>query len=79
MQKFKKCIKIERNMTDIFSLPCVIEVQKQVNGMPLYIIASVNNDRNIDDVAETGDWLCQDNNDHWQVVSDQEYMTISNQ
>ena len=79
MNKFKQCVRIGRNVTDIFNLPCVIEVQKMVNGKPLYSIAAMNeHGKPIEDVAETGDWLCQDCNGGWQVLDETEYAKVNN-
>ena len=79
MNKFKQCVRIGRNVTDIFNLPYVIEVQKMVNGKPLYSIAAMNeHGKPIEDVAETGDWLCQDCNGGWQVLDETEYAKVNN-
>ena len=77
MKEYKQCIRIGRNITDIFNLPCVIEIKKLVNGKPLYTIAaSDDNGKYMQDLAETGDWLCQDNNEKWHVLTDKVYSNI---
>ena len=50
-----------------------------VNGKPLYSIAAMNeHGKPIEDVAETGDWLCQDCNGGWQVLDETEYAKVNN-
>ena len=56
---------------DIFNLPCVISLEKALADKStfFYIILSVNHKR----VAVPGDWVCEDENGTWVVLSDSEY------
>ena len=56
---------------DIFNLPCVISLEKALADKStfFYIILSENHKR----VAVTGDWVCEDENGTWLVLSDSEY------
>jgi len=72
--KFKQAIHIEgRNMYDVFRLPCVAAIHKTVFGSivyDLYGFVMADGSRN---EAATGDWLCEDNEGKWYVMTNEEY------
>lgn len=66
MSEFKQCIHIEgKCLEDIFSLPCVISVNKVQNTYCFYLDNGL--------CADIGDWLCQDHDGNWEVLSDEQY------
>lgn len=70
--KFIRSIQISDNVTDIMRLPCISGCKKldDKNGFEWleYQTRGCNSE-----IAEKGDWLCQDPNGDWHVLSDEEH------
>lgn len=81
--KFKQAIKVDRSSTDILYLPCVTGCYKYPfpfckfplrghipeKGEIIYHFRQGG----IDDWVMKGEWLCEDHNGVWHVLSDEEY------
>lgn len=84
---FKQTIQISnRNVNDIFSLPCVEGVRKEFDDDVLkyrYELTSGTRSSHfilgdfIRAYAYEGDWLCEDDKGFWYTLSDKEYQNIS--
>lgn len=59
--------------TDIYKLPCIEGVLKGKDGKPIYFTRSGISRRYV----FPGDWICQDQGGRWQVLTDEEYKTIT--
>lgn len=81
--RYKQAIQIGSNVTDIMRLPCVISCCKQFadedfNELLVYTVyidsedyGEEEHDGYID--AHFGDWLCEDYDGQWHLLSDKEY------
>ena len=70
---FKQAIQIGSNITDIFRLPCVWAVRKDVFGAVFYdLYGFVMHDGN-SAIAREGNWLCEDDEGKWHLLSNEEY------
>ena len=72
---FKQTIRIGDNVTDIMNLPCVVACIKQddKNGFVWleYRIRCGASGRA--QYAEKGDWLCEDNDGRWHILTDEDH------
>lgn len=69
MSIFKQCIHIEgKCIEDVFNLPCVMAVMKLSDGYRYRLYNGY--------YAYVGDWLCQNQNNHWCVYTDEEYKML---
>ena len=68
--KFKQEIKVDANVTQIFSLPCVGIVFKLRDGSPMYQL----NDQSDwpGQTAMIGDWLCEDHEGMWHLITEED-------
>lgn len=81
MEKFKKCIQIGDNVTDIMKLPCVIGVTKEIwdeKDIRLRYslfgdVVSSKYDLGDNVYAYKGDWLCEGYDGSWHKLSNNEY------
>lgn len=80
--KFKRVIQIGDNVTDIIKLKCVNYVSKQLpfeftHSFCYHLYAGLMHDYREDlshrCVAFKGDWLCEDEEGHWYIISNKEY------
>ena len=65
--EYRQAIQIGRNPNGILSLPCVDGVRKTFQGKLIY---QVNTEYDAKARAMEGDWICQDYEGEWHVVSD---------
>lgn len=71
--RYIQLIQIGDNVTDILKLPCVTAVFKENDKRGFeWLEYNLTNG----EVAEKGDWLCEDCNGGWHVLSDEEYNEI---
>lgn len=78
MSRFKQCIQVGRNINDVFGLPCVYGCHKFTGIVPdgeryIFLVNVYSSQREISKVAYIGDWLCEDYDGRWHVLSDEEY------
>lgn len=59
MNKFRQTIRIGRNITSIFNLPCIFSCHKDDEGNPVFLLNDWDDDGNYIE-ARIGDWLCED-------------------
>lgn len=65
--EYRQSIQIGRNANGILALPCVDGVRKTSPGKLVY---QVNTKHGTNTSAKEGDWICEDYNGDWHVVSD---------
>ena len=78
-KRFRQAIHIGRNITDIMALPCVTACLKKNDKQDFewmeYIINGDEEQR-----ANEGDWLCEDYDGRWHLLTDDDYQkTIKNE
>lgn len=82
--KFKQAVQIGDNVTDIIKLRCISFVDKNPQppesfGLFYYyhlypgLMWDYKMDLSHRHVAYKGDWLCEDENNRWHILSDEEY------
>lgn len=76
----KRAIQVGRNLSDIFNLPCVYQIVKSedTGGIEVWIYLRYlrheeEKRREYSFIAHIGDWLCEDDDGLWRVLSDDEY------
>lgn len=72
MSKYKQAIQISNDVTGIMKLPCIFSCHKEEGGSLVYLLYKWNG-LGMYEKAHIGDWLCEDYNGEWFVVSDGEY------
>ena len=81
MIKFRKAIQVGRNATDILNLPCVIGCQKEFwSDSDIRLRFELFGDTQSTKFrwgesiyAYHGDWLCEDYDGKWHLLTDKEY------
>lgn len=74
MKKFKQAIHLEgRCIDDVFKLPCVAGIRKNVFGAIIYDLYGFVMADDSYKAPVTGDWLCEDGKGKWHVMSNEEY------
>ncbi len=83
MSKFVRSIQIGSNVTDIMKLRCISYVSKFLTGGDSYIyhlypglMWDYREDLTHKYVATKGDWLCEDEQRLWHILTDKEYKLI---
>ena len=74
--RFKQAIQIGSHIDDIFKLPCVFSALKASKGIVYTLFGdTIAEMYNVGDkiIAYQGDWLCEDYEGHWHLLSDDEY------
>ena len=78
MKKFKQRIQIGNNVTDMMKLPCVFSCHKDRDDELVYLLYDWDANGNYLE-ARKGDWLCEDYDGRWHLLTDEEYQeTIKN-
>lgn len=75
MNKFRQAIKIGRNITSIFNLPCIFSCHKGADMKPVFLLNDWDDNGNYIE-ARIGDWLCEDHEGKWSVLSNEEYKKL---
>lgn len=74
MKEYKQAIHVEgRNIEDIFRLPCVAAIRKNVFGAAVYDLYGFIMADDSRREATTGDWLCESKEGKWCVMTNEEY------
>lgn len=81
MKHFRQAIQIDNNITFIMSLPCVIGCMKQsAVGEPLNVNYLLTGDTICKHLpwgaickARKGEWLCEDEQGFWHLLTDEEH------
>ena len=70
---FKQAIKIGRGIEDVFRLPCVAAIRKDIFGAAFYDLYGfiMHDGRSVS--AREGDWICEDNEGKWHLLTNEEY------
>ena len=70
---FKQAIRISKGMRSIFNLPCVAAIRKGIFGEAFFDLYGfiMHNGKNA--VAKEGDWLCENYNERWHLLTNEEY------
>ena len=78
--RFKQAIQIGSHIDDIFKLPCVFCARKGSSyardGIEYSLVENTISERyKLGDkiIAYQGDWLCEDYDGQWHLLSDEEY------
>lgn len=72
MENFRQAIKVGRNITSIFNLPCIFSCHKDDEENPVFLLYDWDDNGNYIE-ARRGDWLCEDHEGRWGVLSGREY------
>ena len=77
--KYKQCIRVGDNVTDILRLPCVVGVRK-CRDIPVHMIRPgvsvmewLEYDLEDGDIVTVSDWLCLGADGHWTAMSKEDY------
>lgn len=72
--EFVTAIQIGKNITDIFRLPCIAAIRKDIFGAVFYELYGflMSDGRNA--VAREGNWLCENYNSKWKLMTNEEYL-----
>ena len=79
MSKYRQCIQIGNDVTGIMKLPCVSDCFKNGSILRYHVLYNMLpkdiDYADYDDfaVANVGDWLCEDYNGKWYVLTNEEY------
>lgn len=82
MNKIVNAIQVdEKNIADIFKLPCVHGINKtNTEDIELWVrLRFLSEDcylRRYPFIAHASDWLCELDDNTWQVLTDKQYQTI---
>lgn len=77
--KFTQAVRIGKNISDIFKLRCVSFISKNppICGPHFHLYPGLmwnyKEDLSHRHVAHEGDWLCEDEEGLWHILSDDEY------
>ena len=67
--RLRQSIHIEgKCIEDILNLPCITSIHKENNSYYYYLTNGY--------IAHLGDWLCEDYNDNWSILSDKQYKSL---
>ena len=70
--RFKQTLRINDNVTAIMRLPCVFSCHKESDERLCYLLYDWDdNGKYIE--ARKGDWLCEDEDGKWSVLTNGEY------
>jgi len=72
MGKFREAIQVGRNASAILQLSCVMGCHKDDKDELVYILFDWDECGKYKE-ARMGDWLCEDHNGVWHVLSNEEY------
>lgn len=80
--KFRQAIQIPDHITHgVFNLPCVVSAKKdRLYGFIYILLGDTQTDlfRWVDTIyAKPSDWLCEDNDGRWHLLSDEEYEKLN--
>ena len=70
MEKYKQAIKIGDNVTDMMKLPCVTACHKLNDKCGLEWLEYEISLGDHKEHAEAGDWLCEDYDGQWAILTD---------
>lgn len=76
MPDFKQTVQIGKNVTDIMRIPCVVgcyKMQDRPNEVIYHMLSDVRSDGPLPIRGRVGDWLCQDSNGRWMLLTNEEY------
>ena len=85
--RYKQAIQIGSRVTStVFDLPCVLGCHKTGSGSPAQVVWHLFGDTEARHIrwgetvtAYPGDWLCEDYDGRWHLLTDEEYQeTIKN-
>ena len=79
--RYKQAIQIGRNINGIFYLPCVYQICKnsETNTIDIWVYLhclseeAKKSGRKYSFIAHIGDWLCEDYEGKWHLLTDKEY------
>ena len=84
--RYKQAIQIGHNITDNMQVPCVMECTKRDNlrgGHRIEYYYTLDPSKMVPrewQYAHLGDWLCEDYDGRWHLLTDEEYQeTIKNE
>ena len=70
--KYRQCIHIGSNVSDIMKLPCVFSCHKDGNGNFVYLLYDWDDQGRYVE-CRRGDWLCEGTDGKWYKLTDKEY------
>lgn len=76
--KFQKAIQVPRHVSQsVMDLPCVESFHKSGNGGYYYVLYWIHmHDNTRCKYAHPGEWLCEDYDGKWHVLTDDEYKKL---
>lgn len=75
--RFKQCIQISRTIEGIFKLPCIAAVRKDIFGAPFFDTYGFIMYDGKSVSARDGDWLCEDYDNRWHLLTNEEYKSLT--
>lgn len=76
MAHFKQAIRVTNDATYILRLDCVYSCHKEGKDKHLVYLLYDWNDYGEYTKAHIGDWLCQDNQGKWKVLTNEQYRKL---
>ena len=74
---FKQSIRIGRHIENVFRLPCVAAVRKDIFGAAFYDLYGFVMHDNKGAVAREGNWICEDDSGRWHLLTNEEYEQLN--
>ena len=71
-KNYRKAVQIDNCVTDIINMPCVESVRKSSDGKLLYSVNTGTPEETSTEIAQKGDWLCEDYDGNWHVEKNRE-------
>ena len=75
---FRQTIRIGRNITSFFNLPCIFSCHKGSDMKPVFLLNDWDDSGNYIE-ARIGDWLCEDHEGKWSVLSNDDYKKLEHE
>ena len=71
-KNYRKAVQIGNCVTDIINMPCVDSVRKSFEGKLFYSVNTGTPEGTSTEIAQKGDWLCEDYDGNWHVEKNRE-------
>lgn len=75
--EFRQAIRIGHSIEGIFKLPCIAAIRKDIFGEAFYELYGFLMHDNNGAVAREGDWVCEDYDGKWHLITNEEYESLN--
>lgn len=74
---FKQAIRIGHGIEGIFKLPCIAAIRKDIFGAAFFDTYGfiMHDGKSVS--AREGDWLCEDDDNRWHLLTNEEYKSLT--